>query len=130
DHLARRLGHPAADRLVRRHPTGVVHPARPPLVGEVGERPLHLLVALGPGALPGQSPQLLQHPPGPAHGVLQAVARLLPPRPLIAGAAPGHPPPPPSPRLPPPPQDGPPPTPVPPARRPHPPPPPPRPPPP
>src|SRR5262249_58105854 len=103
DHLARRLGHPAADRLVRRHPTGVVHPARPPLVGEVGERPLHLLVALGPGALPGQSPQLLQHPPGPAHVVLQAVARLLQPRLLMAGCGPGHPPPPPSPGPPPPP---------------------------
>jgi hypothetical protein len=38
DHLARRLRHPAADRLIRRHPPGVVHPARPTLVGEVGER--------------------------------------------------------------------------------------------
>src|SRR4051794_29241912 len=88
DHLARRLRHPAADRLVGHHPPGVVHPARPPLVGEVGDRPPHILVIPRPGPLPGQPSQLLQHPPRPAHVVLQAMARLLQPRLLPTGVAP------------------------------------------
>src|SRR4051812_38739437 len=88
DHLARRLRHSAADRLVRRHSAGVVHPTRPRLIGEVRDRPLHVLVAFGPRAFSGESPQLLQHPLGPARFVLQPVARILQPRLAGAGTAP------------------------------------------
>src|SRR5262249_18407441 len=56
DHLAPRLRPPAADRLVRLHSGGVVHPPRPRLVGEVGDRLLDILVGLGPGAFTGQRP--------------------------------------------------------------------------
>jgi hypothetical protein len=80
DHLARRLRHPAADRLIRRYSGGVIHPACSRLVGKVGDRSLHILIILGPGAFPGQRPQPFQDPLGPADLVPQSVAGIVQPR--------------------------------------------------
>ena len=75
--VAGRFGHTALDRFFLRHSRRVVHPSRLRLVPKISNRPLHILVILGPRA---DLRQLLQDGRGATRLVFELMATLVHPR--------------------------------------------------